>query len=292
MTTQARQHYQNALDALTQSMRTRDVDAFLCHIHLPHVMATVDGTMTYSTAQAVSASFERYLEFLDTRGIDTIERTCIAARIDGQGTLEGYHVTRLSSGTQLAVNPFTTRMTFRLDDQNKWQSTRAKTGIAAAQWPILPDGVEITPPAKLACDDLAAFGIFQDILNAVTQQYLSGDLEGLHQLVDYPLLMQSRQGKRMITTLDELSEDFSLYQNEFRIHGVTDIIRTVKSADFVGPNQISGSYSTIIFGNGGIIVDPYESTMTLNLHQDGKWRMAAVLHSLGHLNWRREAQNS
>lgn len=272
-------------------MRDRDVAAYLRHINLPHVMATVDGTVTFSTAEAAGATFTRYLEFLDKRGVDTIERTCFAARIDGQGTLEGYHMTRLSCGSTLAVDPFTTRMTFRLDPDNVWVSTCAESGIVTADWPILPEGTEVSPPQSCAKDDLAAFAIFQNILNAVTQQYLSGDLDGLHQLVDYPLFMQNRQGKRMIDSFEMLKADFELYQNEFRIHGVTDIIRTVKTAEFVGRNQISGTYKTMIFGNGRIIVDPYESTMTLNLTSEGRWLMASVLHSLGHLNWRREADS-
>ncbi|WGW05656.1 hypothetical protein [Tropicibacter oceani] len=285
---QARQQYQDILDAMTDAMRDRNAAAFLPHIQLPMIMTTVDGTITYDDPDQVTASFDRYMNELDSRGVDQLKRICISARVDDLGVLDGYHQTSLFKGADLAIEPFTTRLKFRRGAGGGWKNFRSESGLANESWPILPDHAHQQPPQGFEGDDMKAFGLFQALLNVVTQHYLTGNVEGLHSCVAYPLEMQGRHGDTVIRNFAELRADFQLYLDEFRIHSVTDILRIVRNARFVSDTEIRGQYKTYILNKERFVVDPYESEMTLALMPDGTWRMKAVHHSLGHLNWRRE----
>lgn len=280
--------YQQVLDAMTDAFRARDASAFLRHIRLPNIMATVDGSITYDDRDQMATSFNRYAGELDARGIDRIERECVSARFNAHGILEGYHLTRLYQGEDLALDPFTTHLLFERTEDGQWLNFRSETGLATRAWPVLPEHALGNPPDGVEEQNFEAFGIFQTLLNVVTQHYLTGNLEGLHETVEYPLHMHTRHGELVINNFADLKADFDIYLKEFSIHGVTDVLRTVKNARFVSDTEITGTYKTYILNKERLVVDPYESEIILGLSQAGKWRMRRVNHSLGHLNWRRE----
>ncbi|WP_425098742.1 hypothetical protein [Tropicibacter sp. S64] len=285
----ARDIYQAALDGMTQAMHDRDSPAFLRYIRLPQTMTTVDGSMTFSTAEALTESFLRYMRELASRGVDRIERRCIAARIDILGVLDGHHITRLFRGDMLAREPYTTQMRFEQQADGRWLNFLSETSMTTQAWPVLPEEARSTPPMGIDAQDFEAFGIFQGLVNTVTQHYLTGDVLGLHAVIDYPITMHSRKGESQFSSFEEMKADFELYMNEFKIHGVTDVVRNVKAARYITPTTIKGRYKTFVLNRDRMIVDPYESEMTLVKHADGSWRMQAIRHGLGHLNWHRTA---
>ncbi|WP_136441236.1 hypothetical protein [Pacificoceanicola onchidii] len=285
---QARDTYQVELDALTASVMDRDVDAFLRRIRLPHTMATVDSMVVHETEKSAACAFHRYLDVLEERGVTRVVRNCISARVDPLGILEGYHQTRLFAGEKLATPPFSAQMRFERQADGRWLNFLSQTGNSITVFPFLPEESACPPPDGVAAKDIEAFGIFQDLLNVVTQHYLTGNVEGLHAAIAYPISMVSRQGETRFESFEEMKADFDLYMQEFRIYGVTDIVRTVSTARPLGPDRIKGRYKTYVMNHERILVDPYESEMTLERQEDGTWRMREVLHALGHMNWHRD----
>ncbi|MFW2542318.1 hypothetical protein ACN2XU_06725 [Primorskyibacter sp. 2E107] len=289
---QAREIYQEALDAMTQAMRTRDVSAFLRCIRLPLTMTTADAEAVFDSAPSLSARFSTYLDELETRGVERIERTCIAARFNSCGVIEGHHSTRLYKDAGFAVKPFTTLLKFARSPGGAWLNYRSETGLANSSWPILPADVISTPPRGVARDDIEAFGIFQKMLNTVTQHYLNGDVVGLDKQVLYPVRLHSRIGDSICRNFDELKVDFAQYMKEFESHNVTDVVRTVKTAEFRSDREIWGRYRTYVLSKDIIIVDPYDSEVELELAEDETWRLRSVRHGLGHMRWREEGDET
>ncbi|GGB24574.1 nuclear transport factor 2 family protein [Allosediminivita pacifica] len=280
-----RAQYQAVLDDMRTALEAGDTAAYARHFSLPLVTSNMDGSVRTETAEELSEVVADYLDIYARRGIARVEQRCEAARIDPSGCLEGYHLTRFfgegANGTEVAHSRFV--MT-REDDA--WKVIRLETGLERSMWPMRPDRFEPIPGRDLTDDQFTAYSIVQAMLNITTLHVLNGDAEGFAQGALFPIFVQSRQGRYTIDDIEALRKDMALYREEFQIHGVDDVYRPLKSAEFVGPDKITGTYRTYILSRGGLVVEPYESALTLQRCEDGRWRTTSIMHGLGHLNWR------
>ena len=74
--------------------------------------------------------------------------------------------------------------------------------------------------------------------------------------------------------------------HEIRIHEVDDIVRRVGTATMINDDQMLGTYRTYILRGSELVVEPYDSSMTLQKGGDGLWRITSIMNALGHLNWK------
>ena len=280
-----RAQYQAVLDSMTATLDAGDTDAYARHFSLPMLTSNMEGCLRTETAEELSEMVADYLETYARRGITHIEQRCEAARIDPSGCLEGYHLIRFfgegACGTEAAHTRFVMNR-----EGDTWKVVRVETGLDRSVWPMRPDRFEPVPGRELTDDQFTAYTICQAAINIATLHVINCDAEGVAEGALFPIFVQSRQGRYTIDDIEALRKDVALYREEFQIHGVDDVYRPLKSAEFVGPDKISGTYRTYILSRGRLVVEPYESALTLQRCEDGRWRTTSIMHGLGHLNWR------
>ncbi len=263
-----------------------DLDSFVRGIRLPYQVQTCDARLVYESEQELRAGMAAYRQSLRQRRITRMERRCVSAGFLSDTEIEGFNSVMLYRGDELALPPYLVRMHWT-ETQGVWRIGRSSAALRDIDWPVLPSGICAKHPLDDAPldDDAAEVARFQLFLNHLNQILLTGDFEAWRDVVTLPLTFITRSGTDTHTTVEELREDFDLYMSEFRIHGVSDMVRHAKSAKSVGNDQMVGVYSTYILRNAEFVVPPYESSMTLQKDEMGRWRISSVMNALGHLNW-------
>lgn len=126
---------------------------------------------------------------------------------------------------------------------------------------------------------------FQSIGDQLTRALISGDFDAYAAIVDLPLIIAPRNAQPyVLADLAELEADFRLYHQIVSVHGVTDIFREVQSWDQPAPDQAQIHCTSHIMVRAQRIIEPFETRMTLVL-RDGRWRIAEIESSEGHINW-------
>ncbi|MEM7520998.1 MAG: hypothetical protein AAF307_08160 [Pseudomonadota bacterium] len=264
----------------------RNPAAFTRYVHHPYMLRTVDGTAEYKTAAHTHHAIETYVDALRARGMTDINRVCDTAQFVAPDHISGYHTTRVICGDDLDLAPFLTRMSLYRTN-GLWQVAVSDTSLRTADWQILPDwfdahGDIATSSPCTAADQRAH--LFQSILDRISVAFLSGDINGWLQSVSLPLQLVTRQGIETFETEASVRHDFELYQQEFAIHGVTDIIREAKTAELIDTDQMVGTYRTHILRGANHVVPPWDASMTLR-RENRLWRVTTVMRAIGHLNW-------
>lgn len=280
--------YQRRIDSLSDAIMRCDMDTFVTGIALPYTVKTSDAQLVYETEEQLKSGVGRYAEALRERGVTRMERPCESAAFLQDDLIEGFNSVRLLAQDVLVVDPYLVRMRMALGEDNTWRVTESSAAMKSEKWPLLPVGftkIEARQSHPMS-DDEARIAAFQVFLNRLNQVLLTGDYEGWRNALQLPVSLIYRNGTTYVQTEDELRADFALYQQEFRIHRVDDLVRQVKTATFLNDDQMLGTYRTYILRGAELVVDPYDSSMTLQRGADGRWRVTSVLNALGHLNWK------
>lgn len=284
----ARSIYQGRIDILTDAIMSGDMERFAAGIALPYSVKTCDARVLYDTEDALKLGIGRYSDALRERGVTRMERQCESATYINDSVIEGYNTVRLLTGNELAVDPYMVRMRLKRGEDGMWRVSESTAAMNSEKWPLLPAGflaIHASPDAP-ASEAEERVVIFQTFLNRINQVLLGGDLQGWRNATQLPLTFIHRQGTSVMATEEDREADFRLYHDEFRIHEVDDIVRRVDSATFISDDQMLGTYRTYILRGSELVVDPYDSSMTLQKGADGLWRITSVMNALGHLNWR------
>ncbi|MDJ0823823.1 MAG: hypothetical protein QNJ09_18700 [Paracoccaceae bacterium] len=271
---------------MTTSLMAEDLDRFVEGIQLPYQVQTSDVRLVYETENDLRAGMHAYRQTLRDRGITRMERRCASAGFVSDSEIEGFNSVMLYRGNELALPPYLVRMNWT-ETQGIWRIRSSCASLRDADWPVLPTDICIKHPRENAPtgEDDAQVARLQVFLNHLNQILLTGDFEAWRNIVSLPLTFITRKGTDVHKTVEELKADFELYMSEFRIHGVSDMVRHAKSAKMVGGDQMIGVYSTYILRSAEFVVPPYESSMTLQRDAEGHWRVSSVMNALGHLNW-------
>lgn len=285
--TKARRIYQDTIDCMTAAIVDRDPDAFLQVAHLPFDVRTVDGVMIQHTRAEVAQFMLGFAEQLTAQDIARYERTCDAARFVNADQITGYHTSRVWTAAGDALQPFLSRATL-CRSGDTWQVALNETALRMADWALLPAwfGSQARPAnIRPATDGDQRLFLFQLILDRISTAFLSGDSDAWLDCLSLPLQMVTRHGVNAFETPDAIRADFALYQREFEIHGITDIIREAKTAEVIDGDQMVGTYTTHILRGATHVVPPWDASMTLRC-ENGLWRVTTVMRAIGHLNWR------
>ncbi len=280
-----RVEYQGVLDPMAAALQDEDVDACAAHFALPVRVSNMDGTLRADSCEDLHGLLADHIAACRRHGIVRIAMTCEAARIDRSGCLEGCHLTRVSRQNTSQTEAAHSRLVMK-QDAGRWKILRLETGLDRDIWQMRPDRYMPVEGRTLSDAQFMAHTILQGVLNVTTLHVMNGDAEGFAGNAVFPIFVQSRKGRYTIDGIDALREDMALYREEFRIHSVDDVYRPIKSAEFVGTDKISGTCTTYILSRGRLVVDPYESAVTLQRGPEGRWRITSIMHGLGHLDWK------
>lgn len=269
---------QHSLDVTGEALLARDFERFAQFYDVPYTIATESGIARRDTFDELAAGFYSAADHYHAEAVTRLERHVEAAVFDGADRLRFSHLTQLyRDDTPLRdAYPNVSDMR-RIND--RWVTVATEHLVSD------PDRFStalLTVGRASSEDDQMAKTIFQDCLDAVTRGYLLSDFDQLRAVIRLPLFLQGNRTRQMLTTMEELEQDFDFYQTEFRSHGVTDIVRLVKSATLASQTRIHGVYRTHILCGVQLFKPSYTSAMTLEKDTDDVWKVRTIMHPLGH----------
>lgn len=124
--------------------------------------------------------------------------------------------------------------------------------------------------------NLRAEEIVEDLLYE-TGRALSGEIHEIGDLFEVPQIMETPEGKRLVETEDDARRVLAGVRAYFEESGVTDIVRTVISAEFLSPDLIGSSHVTQLLREGG---EPFRApypVYTITRRSQGLWRVSASI---------------
>ncbi|SMX46163.1 hypothetical protein [Maliponia aquimaris] len=271
------------LEITGEALLSGAFDRFAECFRLPQVVATMDGARVLRTRDDLRRVFDEVRGLYAELGVARLDRWVEAALFDGPDRIRQAHVTHLLSKEGALLRPPFTDLAEIVREDGRWQ-------VVGNQYTVETDtdhgrallSAGVRPEAEAGPDSPAA-AVFQGILDRVTRAFLTGDFETMFAAVQLPLFVQASQGTRVFATRDEVEADFRRYVTEFRVHGVTDAVRKVTSAEMVGARRITGGYRTHILSGAQLVVPAYKSAMTVEQGDDLAWRMTSIIHPMGHL---------
>ncbi|CUH80904.1 hypothetical protein [Tropicibacter naphthalenivorans] len=273
---------QLSLDETGEALLTRNFDLFARHYTTPFTISTEAGMQLRPTMAELRTGFEAASDHYASLGVDRLVRNVDVAVFDGPDRLRFVHVSHLYAGDDLVRPPYPNFTVMeRRGDGWKTVSTQHVVADAGAHGKaLLAIGQSDEPTAQ---DREQTLWEFQTTLDRMTHAYLDGDFDALCDTVQFPLFMQGSRINQVIADRDALRQDFDRCMTEFKVHGLTDIVRLVKSAEAVGTRRMHGTYRTHILRKTELLIPSYTSAMTLEQGDDGQWRVTAVMHPMGHL---------
>ena len=126
---------------------------------------------------------------------------------------------------------------------------------------------------------------FRELAERLTKALVEGDFAIYGEVMELPLRIEPRDGSPYtLETEAALKEDFELYCNNIRLHGINDIYREVTEVEEPDETHKIVSCLVNLLRRSGRAVDPFHSVMWMRLGADG-WRFHRIQSSLGHINW-------
>ncbi len=282
---EVRHIYQGILDVMTAAILSRDSRTWCAHIMTPHLMATSDGRVILETTEQVVTGLETFADSLARMDVVNISRECETARLTDPSTIVGYHTNRLTRRDGTTLPPYQSKWVLqKLGDAWRLSKSESALSVNDAGWTILPH-TAVTGYRDRAIDSKTARNAeVQQIIDRLDTIFVSGDYEGWRRAVNLPLTIEASHAVQVIRTEEELSEDFDLYLQQFKINRVTDITRQVMSVSMLEPDQMMCHYRVHVLNQGTYVVPPWDAA-TILLRIDDTWRISTIKRALGHLNW-------
>lgn len=270
------------LDATGRALVSGDFDGFIRCFRLPQTIAAIDNVQHLNTKADARRVFDKIRAHYSDVGLSRLERRIELALFDGPEVIQSCHVARLLAEDGTDAKPQVETLSRLVCEEGQWLIARTQAIVpgASALGQALMMGA---PSAPKRPDAGPAEALFQAHLDRVTASYMDNDLEILCQSVQLPLFVQTSKGAVVMSTPDDLKEDFNRMVTSLRVRGVTDIVRRVHFAEMVGDQRIHGAYRTHILSGAQMVIPAYKSAMTLEQGQDLRWRMTSVIHPMGHL---------
>lgn len=113
--------------------------------------------------------------------------------------------------------------------------------------------------------------IYQAHQDAVSRALMTGAWDVITSRISLPYSVVTLDKTTLIETETEGESFFHTVANTLSQVGVTDIVRTVRSARYVSPDEIEGEHTTHLLNRGIYVLPPYKNRVTLR-QQDGIWK--------------------
>ena len=267
-----------------------DFDRFAPLFAMPQSIATSDGARWLETRDDLHDVFRMVRSHYRDIGVARLDRRVEAALFDGNGRIHYSHITRFLRADGSLVKPPFNNLSRAVKGEAGWQVSGTQYAITEDprhSRALLSSGSTVDAARQIELLGQPAEAIFQENLDAVTRAFLTCDADLLLERMQLPVFMQKSTGSMLFATPEDLVQDLKRYDTEFRVHGVTDLVRTVKSVEMVGERRMHGTYRTHVLRGKDLLIPSYLSAMTLEQGEDLEWRTTSVMHPMGRLTVRR-----
>lgn len=132
----------------------------------------------------------------------------------------------------------------------------------------------------MAKSDGHAEDIAEDLLYRTGLAHTTGDMKAAAECFELPQLMETSSGRMLIETEDEVIRVFKNVRRYLAENDVSDIVRTVVSAEFLDPNLIGSTHvSRLMKSDGTLFRAPYP-TYSILRRTGGEWRIVSSTYAI------------
>ena len=287
MVLDAKSTYQDVLDRLTQAALRRDRQAWADGIAIPHQLFTPDGKLVHETARDVNVGFADYVGVLARQGITQMERTCLSAEQTEPGQISGHHSTVMRDRTGNALPTFNVHWTILLGQDGNWRVSKVDARNDDGQATFLPHN-DLT---QFQREDTTAEAnlrrVMQNFFSDLDLTFIHGDFGDWHNAYTLPVVVERGRKTVVLSTEDELREDFEQHRAEFALNRVTEITRVVRTAEAIGDTQMIATYRAHALSDGRYVLSPWDGAVTMRL-EDDRWHITKIISAFGPKFWKGE----
>jgi hypothetical protein len=266
------------LEITGAALAAADFGAFARCFRLPYTLGTEDGGRSILSRNELNAMFERAVARYAEMGVTAIRRRVAAAQFDDAGQIRTSHVSQLFRGTEAITPPFPSYAVLSPADEG-WQVGHSQywlTSLAGHARLLIGKG-------ETGAETLRATGpvalCVQRTLQDITRTMLEDDFAALCARVRFPLFIHGSEAVQVIADEAALRQEHDRRMTDFRVLGVTDVVRLVKTADLLAEDRLHATYRTHVLSGSALVVPSYTSAVTLERGPDALWRVACVIHS-------------
>ncbi len=122
-------------------------------------------------------------------------------------------------------------------------------------------------------------GICEQLLKITGDALLSDDFDKFAACFQLPYFIATSDHKASIDTPEAFRELFDRTICDFRLKGVTDLVRVCESSEYRSETQIGSTHVTHLMCAAQRITDPYPTFSTIELI-DGEWKITSSQYAL------------
>lgn len=286
----------NAFETYAQTLRrydtwieTDDFGGFADSVVPGVSFGALDATCVYNRYEDAALGMKRFTTEARALGVRDAIRRCTAARMIDDETLVGYHHTLLQFADGREDFGYLTRMSLRKRD-GEWKIARAEGAIGHAEFPaVAPDtkgGQRTLRPELSPQTNRGLVALAQMLINRMDFVLLTSDYDAWRNCMSIPVTLVDASGnEEVLETEEQLRQSCERYRRSCRIHGVTEAIRHVQSAEFTPSGQLRVSYRGHLLRGSTHVVPPWDAVALLD-PDGGLWRLSHLEGSIGTTNWR------
>jgi hypothetical protein len=131
---------------------------------------------------------------------------------------------------------------------------------------------------------MTPLNIYQRALNTVSAAVVAGDFDLYARQIDLPYLIQTMNGRHLITAVEDLRSTFDALSRGLASRGVTHYERVARKAEYVHRDRIEGQHSTHLIADGERIIHPKAVRQSI-VRRGSSWLFSDACYPIDAPNW-------
>lgn len=131
---------------------------------------------------------------------------------------------------------------------------------------------------------ITAKQIYQELLDRLSEAYMREDFDYFRSMIHTPHEFVTKSGETILNDDEGLHRAFITFRRYMDSQGMTDFVRTSKSARFVSETEIEGTHVSHLVCGTKWIEEPYLVMSQLKVI-DGIWKVYASYHEINDKSW-------
>lgn len=131
---------------------------------------------------------------------------------------------------------------------------------------------------------MTPLNIYQRALDTVSAAVIAGNFDLYARQIDLPYLVQTMNGRHLITNAEDLRPTFDALSRGLAMRGVTHYERVARSADYVHRDRIEGQHSTHLIAHGERIIHPKFVRHSI-VRRGSVWLFSDACYPIDAPNW-------
>lgn len=124
----------------------------------------------------------------------------------------------------------------------------------------------------------------QHYLDDMTHFVMHERFEEYFSRIQLPLSILTSNANLKINSIADLEEGFDDFTDMIQTMGVTDMLRTVKAATYIGNDHIVGIYETRLMNHDRLALPVFHSKMWIRCY-DGVWKAIRIHNTTKDARW-------